>query len=70
MNTGTEGRVLWTQNWVTYLDGMLQFNMLGEDEDNLCVPTEIEKIVIDVEEHEKFAKNDCRGIFNVSLDTV
>lgn len=33
---------------------MLQLNMLGEEQDGLTVPVEIEKIVIDVDKHNEF----------------
>lgn len=46
--------MIFNGNWITYLDGMLQLNMLNEELVGLTVPVEIEKIVIDVDTHKEF----------------
>lgn len=51
----------WNQNWVTYLDGLLQLNMLDSSKDCTTVPVEIEKIVIDTEKHNIFVEKNVTG---------
>ena len=58
---GTKARVTFNGNWITYLDGILQLNMLDPEKDGLSVPVEIERIVIDVNEYHKFTKNESAG---------
>lgn len=42
-----KGHIAWTNNWVTFMDTMLQLHILGYDTRNLYVPTSIQKLVID-----------------------
>lgn len=42
-----KGHTAWTNNWVTFMDTMLQLHILGYDTRNLYVPTSIQKLVID-----------------------
>ncbi|KAG5867089.1 hypothetical protein JTB14_013864 [Gonioctena quinquepunctata] len=42
--SSTEGRIRWENNWVTFLDNMLQMKILGFDSRLLYVPTYIEYI--------------------------
>lgn len=58
---GTQSRVSWTRNWVTYLDGMLQMTILHDPTDAKHVPVEIEKIVIDVDKHAKIVESNGSG---------
>ncbi|XP_049870281.1 fatty acid synthase-like [Pectinophora gossypiella] len=48
---GQYGRLLWDNNWVSFLDTMLQVKIVAHDSRSLYVPTRIEKISIDVEVH-------------------
>ncbi|XP_046963777.1 fatty acid synthase-like [Vanessa cardui] len=48
---GTRGRLAWVENWVTFMDCMLQMKIIGEDTRGLFVPTRIEKLSIDVNMH-------------------
>ncbi|XP_067209348.1 fatty acid synthase-like [Linepithema humile] len=43
---GSKGHVIWTGNWVTFMDNMLQMCIIGRDTRDLYVPTSIEKLVI------------------------
>lgn len=45
--TGNKGHVVWTNNWVTFMDTLLQLNIFGKDTKSLYVSTSIRKIVID-----------------------
>ncbi|KAK0083564.1 hypothetical protein PV325_008602 [Microctonus aethiopoides] len=48
---GSRGRLEWTNNWVAFMENMLQMQIFGIDSRNLVVPTGIQKLIIDTEEH-------------------
>lgn len=41
-----KGHIIWRNNWVTFMDSMLQMKLIGYDTRDLYVPTSIQKIVI------------------------
>ncbi|CAG5047033.1 unnamed protein product [Parnassius apollo] len=47
----THGHVIWNNNWVVFLDYMLQMNIIAYDSRDLYLPTFIKKLSIDVEMH-------------------
>ncbi|XP_051154827.1 fatty acid synthase [Leptopilina boulardi] len=49
--TGEKGHVTWSNNWVAFMDNMLQMELLGTDTRGLFVPTGIQKLVIDTKVH-------------------
>ncbi|XP_046414517.1 fatty acid synthase [Neodiprion fabricii] len=49
--SGTKGRIAWMNNWVAFMDNMLQMEILGTDTRGLYVPTGIQKLVIDTKSH-------------------
>ncbi|XP_018370195.1 PREDICTED: fatty acid synthase-like [Trachymyrmex cornetzi] len=44
--SGTQGHIAWKNNWETFMDSMLQMQIIGYDTRELCVPTGIQKLVI------------------------
>ncbi|CAH0758383.1 unnamed protein product [Diatraea saccharalis] len=48
---GTRGRIAWVNNWVTFMDCMLQLKIIGLDTRDLLVSTRIKKLSIDVNMH-------------------
>jgi len=52
--TGKNGHIAWTNNWVTFMDNMLQMMILGQNSRSLFVPTRIRKMVIDPKFHIKY----------------
>ncbi|XP_046963942.1 fatty acid synthase-like [Vanessa cardui] len=48
---GTRGRLAWVNNWVTFLDCMMQMKIITKDTRGLFVPTSIDRISIDVNLH-------------------
>ncbi|XP_025266595.1 fatty acid synthase-like isoform X1 [Camponotus floridanus] len=52
--TGKNGHIAWTDNWVTFMDNILQMMILGQDSRSLFVPTKIRKAVIDPKSHIKY----------------
>ncbi|XP_060583977.1 fatty acid synthase-like [Ruditapes philippinarum] len=45
--TGVHGKVLWTGEWVSFLDTMLQMTILSQPGHGLCLPTRIKALTID-----------------------
>uniref|UniRef100_A0AAG5DUW7 Fatty acid synthase n=1 Tax=Anopheles atroparvus TaxID=41427 RepID=A0AAG5DUW7_ANOAO len=45
------GELQWRDNWVSFMDTMLQFSILGKDLRELYLPTRIERIVINPARH-------------------
>ncbi|KAJ9600110.1 hypothetical protein L9F63_009586, partial [Diploptera punctata] len=48
---GKSGLIRWSNNWVAFMDNMLQIQILQEDTRGLFVPTSIEKLTIDTKKH-------------------
>ncbi|KAL6267253.1 hypothetical protein P5V15_000327 [Pogonomyrmex californicus] len=44
--SGNKGHIAWTGNWVTFMDTMLQMQIIGYDTRDLYVPTSIQKLII------------------------
>jgi len=44
--SGKKGHIIWRNNWVTFMDNMLQMHIIEYDTRDLYVPTIIQKIVI------------------------
>ncbi|XP_012234475.2 fatty acid synthase [Linepithema humile] len=55
--SGKKGHIAWMNNWATYMDGMLQLMILGQDTRDLYMPARIQKIVIDTKHHQQEVKN-------------
>jgi len=55
--TGKRGHIAWMNNWVTFMDNMLQIKIFGRDMRSLYVPTEIQKLVIDAKFHARYIRN-------------
>ncbi|CAJ0958992.1 unnamed protein product [Ranitomeya imitator] len=50
---GNQGKLLWNDNWVTFLDTMLQMLVLGISGRSLRLPTRIQSVSIDPATHEE-----------------
>ncbi|XP_074097576.1 fatty acid synthase [Cotesia typhae] len=49
--SGIRGKIAWINNWVAFMDNMLQMQILEMDSRGLFVPTSIQKLVIDTKTH-------------------
>lgn len=49
--SATVGQVGWFNNWVAFMDNMLQIQILREDTRALFVPTSLQKLFINVKKH-------------------
>ncbi|XP_062930495.1 fatty acid synthase [Mobula hypostoma] len=52
-NAGDKGKLLWSGNWVTFLDTMLQMIVVGLSGRSLRVPTRIRSVCVDPQLHEE-----------------
>lgn len=48
---GEQGKLLWKDNWVTFMDTMLQISILGFSKQSLQLPTRVTAIYIDPATH-------------------
>lgn len=55
--SGKKGHISWEDNYVTFIDNMLQMMILGIDTRTLYMPIKIRKIVIDTKLHQQKAQN-------------
>jgi hypothetical protein len=49
--TGLTGKIRWSNNWVTFMDSMLQAWLFVDDTRSLFIPTEIQKLTINMKQH-------------------
>lgn len=52
---GLKGKVKWEDNWVAFMDCLLQIQIVGKDTRALMLPTRIQKLVIDPKLHVQMA---------------
>lgn len=73
---GSAGKVQWSDNWVPFLDCLLQLQIVGQDTRSLILPTKIRKFIINPKEHhamlDKLPENEkIFGVFaNSSLNLI
>ncbi|KAF9796819.1 hypothetical protein SFRURICE_014116 [Spodoptera frugiperda] len=63
----TEAAIIWRDNWVTFIDGLLQLNMLRTKHEGVSIPTLIENLTINLEKHEEFVENSFVSDFKVLM---
>lgn len=68
---GSTGQLLWKDNWVTFLDTMLQISILGMDQRALRLPTRIGAVHIDPTFHlQKVYLQEDTQVADVMVDSV
>lgn len=45
------GELEWVDNWVSFMDTMLQFSIMGKDLRELYLPTRIERVILNPQKH-------------------
>jgi len=55
--SGKNGHIIWRNNWLTFMDTMLQMRIMGYDTNDLYVPTSIQKLVINPMLHARKLRN-------------
>lgn len=53
------GELEWVDNWVSFMDTMLQFSIMGKDLRELYLPTRIEKVIINPQKHMELLQETC-----------
>lgn len=65
---GSGGKVKWDDNWVAFMDCLLQFSIVGKDSRALMLPTGIERMIISNKIHNEYLQQVGMesAIFNIS----
>ena len=50
-NRGYSGKLKWEKNWISFIDTMLQFSILGQNTRELYLPTRLQRAVINPKLH-------------------
>lgn len=50
-NRGVSGILKWENNWISFIDTMLQFSILGQNTRELYLPTRLQRAIINPKEH-------------------
>lgn len=68
----SKAKVRWTKEWVTLLDSLIQLNNLARDRDVISIPKFIQRIRINVIEHDKANVEEVEGVtcFNAQVDDI
>lgn len=64
-NRGTVGELHWSNNWITFMDTMLQFRISENSNRELYLPTGIQRICIDPISHKKMANELSDNVFPI-----
>lgn len=59
---GFQGKIKWNNDWTTFIDCLMQFQVLGRDIRQLVLPTKFRKLVINPELHLKAVSESENGI--------
>lgn len=51
--SGSKGKVVWNGNWISYIDTLLQFQLISIKSRELRLPTYIKEIIIDPMYHKE-----------------
>ncbi|XP_050301861.1 fatty acid synthase [Anthonomus grandis grandis] len=60
-NRGISGKLKWENNWISFIDTMLQFSILGQNTRELYLPTRLQRAFINPKEHLNIVKNLAEG---------
>lgn len=56
-NYGNNGKLRWESNWISFIDTMLQFSILGLNTKELYLPTRLQKAIINPKMHVQHVKD-------------
>lgn len=56
-NRGLNGELKWESNWISFIDTMLQFCILGQNTRELYLPTRLQRALINPTEHLQIIKD-------------
>lgn len=61
-NFGHSGKLNWDNNWISFIDTMLQFSILGQNTRELYLPTRLHKAIINPKLHMQLASKEPEGV--------
>lgn len=66
---GISGKLNWIGNWISFIDTMLQFSILGLKTKELYLPTRMQRVIIDPAKHLETIENlpENGGMFYKSI---
>lgn len=70
---GNSGKLEWKRNWISFIDTMLQFSILGLKTKELYLPTRMQKVIIDPVKHLQYIKSlpeDSCMFFNLTYSKL
>jgi len=50
---GVSGKLQWQGNWISFMDTMLQFSILGQSTRELYLPTRLQRVIINTKKHKQ-----------------
>ena len=60
-SSGVSGKLQWQGNWISFMDTMLQFSILGQSTRELYLPTRLQRAIINPKKHKQFVENLAEG---------
>jgi hypothetical protein len=51
--SGVSGKLQWQGNWISFMDTMLQFSILGQNTRELYLPTRLQRAIINTKKHKQ-----------------
>jgi fatty acid synthase len=54
--SGVSGKLEWQGNWISFMDTMLQFSILGQSTRELYLPTRLQKAIINTKKHKQIVE--------------
>lgn len=55
-NRGVSGKLEWQGNWISFMDTMLQFSILGQNTRELYLPTRLQRAIINTKKHKEIVE--------------
>jgi len=53
---GVSGKLQWQGDWISFMDTMLQFSILGQSTRELYLPTRLQRIIINTKKHKQIVE--------------
>ena len=60
-NRAATGNLAWSEDWISFIDTMLQFSILAKDTRDLYLPTRLQQAIIDPIKHRGIVENLTAG---------
>lgn len=71
---GVSGKLQWQSNWISFMDTMLQFSILGQSTRELYLPTRLQRVIIDTKKHkqivEALSEGEGKCIYFLDLEAL